>query len=131
MHLHFGSEYTNLVPKYTNTLSLFDGITIFIRVRCQIVRFRFLILISGTYDGWDNLVVPSRLYCVPLSLCTMHSFLDEDTNRGKNVVFSYHFPDSWVPSQFEVSRIPGYVGEMLLFAFCFFFSDEMPYSVDF
>ena len=53
---------------------------------------------------WSFLPVSPVFLCC----CAMHSFLDEDTNRGKNLVFSYHFLDSWVPSQFEASRILGY-----------------------
>ena len=52
---------------------------------------------------WSFLPVSPVFPCC----CAMHPFHDEDTNRGKKVMFSYHSLDSWVPSQFEASRILG------------------------
>ena len=45
--------------------------------------------------------------CVFSCYHAMHSFPDEDMNRGKNIVLSYHSFDSWVSSQFGAPRFLG------------------------
>ena len=97
VHLYFGSK----VHKHT-LLNKFYGIII-----CN--RTRFLISGPGTLDVWNTTWSFLSVSHVFPYCCAILSLLDEDTNRGKNIVFldvQLSFPrllGAFVPSQFEAS----------------------------